>query len=60
MYSLISFDSAMKIKMEKKYYLKVYLEKYKYKLKKEKKPVFIYVELELDYGSDSDYLVRIL
>ena len=41
------------MKMDKKTYPQVYLEKCKYKIKKKKMLEFIDVELELDSSSDS-------
>ena len=49
--SYINIDSVMK--MDKKTYPQVYLEKCKYKIKKKKMLEFIDVELELDSSSDS-------
>ena len=46
----ISVDSILKI--EKKYYLQVYLEQCKYKVKQRKIKNFI--DYDLDSGSDSD------
>ena len=48
----ISIDPVMK--MGKKNYPQVYLEKCKYKIKKVKMPGFIDVALESDSSSDSD------
>ena len=49
-----SIDSVMK--MEKNYYLQVYLEEWKYKTKAIKMPGFIDVELGSDSSSDSVWL----
>ena len=48
----ITIDSVMK--MEKKYYLHVYLEEFKYKIKKIKRPEFINNELESEPEVESD------
>ena len=48
----INIDSVMK--MEKKNYPQVHLEKYKYEIKKKKMVRFIDAELELDDSADSD------
>ena len=48
----ITIDSVMK--MDKKYFLQVYLEECKYKIKKIQISRFINTELDLDSESDSD------
>ena len=50
----ISINSVMKI--WKKNYPQVYLEKFKYKIRKIKMPGFIDVELESGSSSDSEWL----
>ena len=48
----ITIDSVMK--MDKKYFLQVYLEECKYKIKKIQMSRFINTELDLDSKSDSE------
>ena len=48
----ITIDSVMK--MNKKYFLQVYLEECKYKIKKIQMSRFINTELDLDSDSDSE------
>ena len=48
----ITIDSVMK--MDKKYFPRVYLEEYKYKIKKIKMPRFINAELKSDSSDSSD------
>ena len=48
----ITIDSVMK--MDKKYFLQVYLEECKYKVKKIQMPIFINTELKSDSSDSSD------
>ena len=53
----ITIDSVMK--MDKKYFLQVYLEECKYKIKKIQMSRFINTELDSDSESDAELMIKL-